>query len=171
MTNYIKLTNGTPAQYSIARLRADHPDTSYPAEISEAVLAEHGVYVLHPRAQPGFEAATQRVIATAPAIDPATGQWTEVWSIVALTEDEQRTRRATLVCSRLQGRLTLGAAVCAALDAMAVDPATPWAMRETITGATEWRRSSQTIDEMGYLLGYDAAQMDALFEAAMQIEI
>jgi hypothetical protein len=44
-------------------------------------------------------------------------------------------------------------------------------MRETITGAIEWRRSSQTIDELGYLLGYDAPRMDALFEAAMQVAV
>jgi hypothetical protein len=52
MTNYIKVIDGTPAQYSIARLRADNSDTSFPAEIPEAVLAEHGVHILHPRAQP-----------------------------------------------------------------------------------------------------------------------
>lgn len=79
--------------------------------------------------------------------------------------------RRGMVCSRLQGRLTLGADVCAALDAMAADPATPWAMRETINSAMEWRRTSQTIDELGYLLGYTDAQMDAMFEAAMQIAV
>ena len=75
--------------------------------------------------------------------------------------------RASAKCSRLQGRLTLGADVCAAMDSMAADPATPWAMRETINSAMEWRRTSQTIDELGYLLGYTDAQMDAMFEAAM----
>lgn len=79
--------------------------------------------------------------------------------------------RAAATCSRLQGRLTLGPAICEKLDAMAADPETPWAMRETITGAVEWRRSSETIDELGYLLGYDAAQMDAMFEAAMKISV
>jgi hypothetical protein len=79
--------------------------------------------------------------------------------------------RAAAKCSRLQGRLTLGADVCAALDAMAADPATPWAMRETINSAMEWRRTSQTIDELGYLLGYTDAQMDAMFEAAMLIAV
>jgi hypothetical protein len=86
-------------------------------------------------------------------------------------EEQLAAWRAGAKCSRLQGRLTLGAEVCAALDAMAADPATPWAMRETITGAIEWRRSSQTIDELGYLLGYDAPRMDALFEAAMQVAV
>jgi hypothetical protein len=111
------------------------------------------------------------VISSTPAIDPATGEWIEAWSIVALTEDDLRARRASLVCSRLQGRLTLGPAVCAVLDAKVADPETEWAMRETITSATEWRRSSQTITELGYLLGYDDAQMDALFETAMKVAV
>lgn len=84
---------------------------------------------------------------------------------------DMATWRATAKCSRLQGRLTLGPNTCAALDAMATDPATPWAMRETINSAIEWRRSSQTIDELGYLLGYTDEQMDAMFQTAMQITV
>ena len=171
LTNYIKVTNDVPVQYGVSRLRADNPDTSFPASIPEAVLAEYGVHVLHPSALPTFDISTQRVIASTPVQDPVTGKWVEAWLVLPMTDDEYHARRIGLVCSRLQGRLTLGADVCAALDAMAADPATPWAMRETITGANEWRRTSQTIDELGYLLGYDAAQMDALFEAAMQVAV
>ncbi len=80
-------------------------------------------------------------------------------------------RRAMMVCSRLQGRLTAGAKVCAQLDATAADPATPWAMRETILNANEWRRTSQTIDEMAWVLGFTSEQMDALFEAAMAVSV
>lgn len=76
-----------------------------------------------------------------------------------------------LQCSRLQGRIALGEAVCANLDAIASDPLTPWAMREAISSAMEWHRTSQTIDELAYLLGYDDAQIDALFIEAMQITV
>ena len=79
--------------------------------------------------------------------------------------------RSTMICSRLQGRLTLGPETCAALDALAADPATPWAMRETITGAIEWRRTSQAMDELGYALGYSAEEMDALFRIAMTVKV
>lgn len=79
--------------------------------------------------------------------------------------------RDAMVCSRLQGRLVLGEATSAALDAMAADPATPWAMRETINNAIEWRRTSQTMDELGYLLGYTPEQMDALFRVAMTVAV
>ena len=79
--------------------------------------------------------------------------------------------RAGLTCTRLQGRLTLGEAVCAQIDALAADPATPWPMREAISHAGLWVRASQTMDELGYLLGYTDAQMDALFVAAAGVEI
>jgi hypothetical protein len=76
-----------------------------------------------------------------------------------------------MVVSRLQGRLTLGLATVAALDAIATDPQTPWAMRETINNAAEWRRTSQAMDELGYVLGYFPDQMDALFRVAAQVDV
>ena len=79
--------------------------------------------------------------------------------------------RAAMICSRLQGRLVLGEATCTALDAMAADPATPWAMRQTIANAIEWRRTSQAMTELGYLLGYTDTQMDDLFRIAMTVEV
>ena len=77
--------------------------------------------------------------------------------------------RAGMVCSRLQGRLTLGPDVVARLDAIAANPAESWALRETITNAAEWHRNSQTMDAMGWAMGFTAEQMDALFEAAMKV--
>jgi hypothetical protein len=79
--------------------------------------------------------------------------------------------RGGMVCSRLQGRLVLGETTCKELDAMADDPNTPWAMRQAISNAIEWRRTSQTITELGYLLGYTDEQMDNLFRQAMVVEV
>lgn len=79
--------------------------------------------------------------------------------------------RAGMVCSRLQGRLVLGEATCAAIDAMAADASTPWAMRQTILNAIEWRRTSQAMTELGYLLGYSDTQMDELFRVAMTVDV
>lgn len=92
------------------------------------------------------------------------------------------TRRAAMVCSRLQGRLTLGPEICARIDALADlsnglldqitgSPAASWAMRETILNAAVWHRTSQTIDELAYVLDLSAAEMDVLFEAAMQVVV
>lgn len=80
-------------------------------------------------------------------------------------------RRAGMVVSRLQGRLALGQDTCVTLDAIAADPLTPWPMREAILTATRWERTSQTIDELGYLLGYTPEQMDALFDQAAKVRV
>lgn len=77
--------------------------------------------------------------------------------------------REAMKCSRLQGRLVLGEDVCAEIDAIADDPETPWAMRQTIQNSVEWSRTSQAMTELGYLLGYSDAEMDALFLQAMQV--
>ena len=80
-------------------------------------------------------------------------------------------KRAAMVCSRLQGRLVLGEETCNALDAIANDDLTPWAMRQTIQNAIEWRRTSQAMTELGYLLGYTDEQMDDLFRLAMTVDV
>ena len=80
-------------------------------------------------------------------------------------------KRQSMKCSRLQGRITLGEATCTALDTIAADPNTPWAMREAIKNAGEWQRTSPTMDELGWLLGYTPEQMDTLFEQAVSVVV
>lgn len=82
-----------------------------------------------------------------------------------------RTFRASLTCSPLQGHLALGPTISAQLVAMQANPATPWAMRLSLERATVWERNSETIDEMGWLLGLSAEAMDALFVAAREIRV
>lgn len=100
----------------------------------------------------------------------------------ARAAEELATRRAAMVCSRLQGRLTLGPQICAHIDALADpsngqldaltgDPAASWAMRETILNAATWHRTSQTIDELAYVLDLSAEAMDLMFEAAMTVTV
>jgi hypothetical protein len=43
---YIKLNNGVPELYSLAQLRRDNPNTSFPSALSEGVLGQHGVQKL-----------------------------------------------------------------------------------------------------------------------------
>jgi hypothetical protein len=44
-------------------------------------------------------------------------------------------------------------------------------MRQTIANAIEWRRTSQSMTELGYLLGYTDEQMDDLFRHAMHVAV
>lgn len=77
--------------------------------------------------------------------------------------------RAGMVCSRLQARIAIGPDTCAALDAMAADLQTPWALRQTLLYAQEWQRNHQSMDELGWALGYDPAQIDDMFRLAMTL--
>ena len=77
--------------------------------------------------------------------------------------------RAGMVCSRLQARVAVGPDTCAALDAMAADLQTPWALRQTLLYAQEWQRNHRSMDELGWALGYDPAQIDDMFRLAMTL--
>ena len=80
-----------------------------------------------------------------------------------------KAERAQMQCTRRQARIVLGQDTCAALDALADDTETPWAMRQTLLYAQTWERTAPEIDEIGWALGYDAEQIDALFRAASKI--
>ena len=76
-----------------------------------------------------------------------------------------------LTCTRFQGRMALGAERCAQLDAIAADPATPWATREAIANTTEWIRNSPLVDSIGAAFGLSSGEIDDLFAAARSIEV
>ena len=75
--------------------------------------------------------------------------------------------RATAKCSPMQGKLALGQAEWAKIEAYRATAT--WAEQVVIDSAQEWRRNSQDIQFFGYMLGYSDQQLDALFEAAMSI--
>jgi len=91
----------------------------------------------------------------APTIDPA----------VALAAE-----RAAMVCSPMQGILTLGETEWAKVVAYR-DTQAAWAEKVVIDSALDWRRTSQNIAFFQYLLGYTDAQVDDLFRAAMQVTV
>lgn len=74
---YIKITGGVPEKYSVEKLRADNPNTSFPAEMSNESLASWNVF--------------PAVLTDAPTVDHTKnltdqfslvdGQWTQVWTV------------------------------------------------------------------------------------------
>lgn len=76
--------------------------------------------------------------------------------------------RATAKCSPMQGKLALGQANWAKIEAYRATAT--WAEQVVIDSAQEWRRNSQDIQFFGYMLDFSDEQMDALFVAAMQIK-
>jgi len=79
--------------------------------------------------------------------------------------------RAGMWCSPLQGKLALGEVRWAQVEAMLASPTTPFPMRIAISSAVQWDRKSQMMDELGWIMGLTATQIDDLFRAARQIVV
>ncbi len=114
---------------------------------------------------------TVRLVETGPFFNSAEGAIATVQAELEAATVALAAWRSTLKCSPLQGRLVLGEAMCAAVDAIAADPETPWAMRETILRAVEWQRTSEAMDELSWLLDVSAEEMDALFSVAVTVAV
>jgi len=59
---YIKITNGSPEKYSLRQLRSDNPNTSFPAEPTDALLAEWDVYPYTRPDRPDYDPLTTTLV-------------------------------------------------------------------------------------------------------------
>ena len=82
---YLKLTNGTPENYTIGQLRRDNPNTSFPKNIPASILESFGVYSYTQEPQPGFNEKTQK-LEDGGFVKGET--WTKTWNIVEKTPEE-----------------------------------------------------------------------------------
>lgn len=85
---YIKPPSNYP--YSLAQLRRDTPDTSYPSQMDDAALAEHGVFRVTPVEPPGYEPATQNIAEALPV--EIEGEWVQRWSVTEASPEEVTAR-------------------------------------------------------------------------------
>lgn len=77
--------------YSFSRLRADNPDTSYPENPSDEVLASHNVHrVVHVDAPPA-SALSKNVVEAEPIL--VNGVWTRAWIEVDASSEEITARQ------------------------------------------------------------------------------
>jgi hypothetical protein len=86
---YVKITNGTvdTYPYSVGQLRRDNPNTSFPKQVPDAILAEYGVYPVTLLASPDIDGRTQRVTQEAqPTL--VGGNWTIGWTTSSKTAEE-----------------------------------------------------------------------------------
>lgn len=88
---YIKLKNGTPETYSIAALRQDNPQVSFPQVIPDATLAEYDVFPCTPVQYPGADYLHNVQEGPAALID---GAWTQTWRITDASAEEITQRTA-----------------------------------------------------------------------------
>lgn len=94
---YIKVPNTYP--YSIAKLKSDNPDVSFPAEIPDERLADWGVYpvgkITPPPCPPG--SIVEEGLPT-----QVNGAWQQQWTIRAASAEEARQQAADVRAQRNQ---------------------------------------------------------------------
>jgi len=70
---HLKLTNGTPAKYTLGQLRRDNPQTSFPKLIPDDLLASYDVYPYTRPNTPAYDSLTHRL--TDGAFEQVDGSW------------------------------------------------------------------------------------------------
>ena len=83
---YLKLTNGTPENYSIGQLRRDNPNTSFPKNIPSSILESFGVYTYTQEQQTTFDEKTKKL--EDGGFVKQDGAWIKTWNIVEKTSEE-----------------------------------------------------------------------------------
>jgi hypothetical protein len=86
------LTNPKTYPYSVSQLMRDNPQTSFPKNPSDEVLAQWNVFPVVRSDQPAHDPATHRIEEGSPAL--VGSSWTQAWNVIALTDDEAAEQQA-----------------------------------------------------------------------------
>jgi hypothetical protein len=81
---YIKLNNGVPQPYSIAQLKRDNPNTSFPAVLTDASLKQRGIYKVTILPTPGYDNLTQYLKES--DVYEVDGRWQRHYIVATLPE-------------------------------------------------------------------------------------
>ena len=86
---YVKITSGSvdTFPYSVGQLRRDNPQTSFPRQVSDEMLAAYDVYSVTVDAQPSYDDRTQTLTQNA-APTGSGSTWTLGWETTAKTAEE-----------------------------------------------------------------------------------
>lgn len=109
MSLYARIESGQVAAYpfNAVDLRIANPNTSFPAEMPDATLAEWGVFPVARTEPPAYDPATHRLQEERP-VQSGIG-WVQAWTLVPLTPEELVVRyqqKADAVRSEREALLT-----------------------------------------------------------------
>lgn len=101
MKTYVKIIDGQVVAYpySLAQLRKDNPNVSFPAQPSDEDLVPFGVFPVVPASKPVFDPLTQRLAEGNPEL--AEGQWVSTYIVVDMPEADIHD-----ALMRLRGQIT-----------------------------------------------------------------
>jgi hypothetical protein len=112
--------------YSIGDLQRDNPNTSFPRDPSDEVLASWNVFPVTDKPAPNYSPATQNCGQVDPTL--ISGEWVMTWAVTAATPEEitERTKQKAAEV-RQQRNVLLSACDWTQLSDAPVDSA-PWAI-------------------------------------------
>ena len=79
--------SGITYPYSISKLKLDNPNTSFPREMNDQVLASYGVYPVSIEDAPSYDAKTEKTVLDSVPTETS-GSWSLGWSVVSLAQSE-----------------------------------------------------------------------------------
>jgi hypothetical protein len=90
---YIKVANNTTVYpYSLANLRSDNVNVSFPSPVNDAVLADWNIYPVQPTERPEYNPHTQTL---EEAVPENVGEvWRQVWRVTDASAEELLERQA-----------------------------------------------------------------------------
>lgn len=94
--------------YSLALLKAEYPNTSFPVNMTDEDLGNYNVVRIVVTGPPDHDALTQSVEQAQPAFVPAVNRWEQQWTVRDATADEIAGRKAALqsrIVASTQARL------------------------------------------------------------------
>ena len=157
--NYAKINNGAVVEYpyQIGKIRQENPQTSFPSEMPDSLLADYNVFPVTPVAPPSVT-NYERAVEGTPAF--SNGAWRQTWTIVAALPPDSITPRQCRLLLLQQGLLSQVEAMIAQQDE---------ATRITWEYAIEFRRDDPLLNQLALNLGLTAAQIDQFFIDAAQL--
>jgi|TARA_B110000908_G_C10105101_1_gene380427 hypothetical protein len=94
---YIKLIDGIPAEYTLGKLRRDNPNTSFPKQIPDELLASYSVYPYTRPAAPEYDSLSHHLT------DGAFEQVAGAWSLPYVFERQPQDQAERNIRSRRDG--------------------------------------------------------------------
>jgi hypothetical protein len=168
---YVLAPNNQVAQfpYSISELKAAHPNTSWPVQMTPDVLARYDVYpVVVTGAQ--YDPSTQVATMTGCEYNSEMGRWETTWAVRDKTPEELAAElaqwRSEAAVDPLDGmkaidQLGLAEPFQAWLDS----PERTFIQRAYFDKATTWKRNDPTLIAGAEELGLTPEQLDQIFRS------
>lgn len=87
-----KIKNNTPIPYSIEKFKEDNPNIAFGKSIPHKFMVEQNLIKIFPEQKPEITTSQKLVLNTIP-VKNSNGDWVLTWTILDLSEDEQRAWR------------------------------------------------------------------------------